>query len=97
MQVKKMIKKPIMMLGLICLSSCGGMTNQEVCEVKFAPFNNCTCFWYSFKNKGPITDPEIFPLQKCDKITGIKSNKLATELIPELKKRVRACEDLGSQ
>lgn len=93
LQVKTTIKMLTILLGMICLNSCSGIKNQEICEINFQ-FNRCRCFWYSFENQERITDSINYPLVKCDKMTGIKSNALAKELIPELKERVRYCKDL---
>lgn len=93
MQVTEMIKMLMILLGMICLSSCSGVRNQEICEINFQ-FNRCRCLWYSFEKQKPITDPINYPIEKCDKMTGIKSNKLSSELIPDIKNRVRYCEDL---
>lgn len=93
-------KLNMMLLLMIFLISCAKIPNQYVCDISFVidiekdRYPRCRCRWISSKTFKSITDPESFPVEKCEGITGVSAEKLASELIPHVKDAIRECEDL---
>ena len=91
-----LIKMLMMMLGMICFTSCDPdyIDNQEVCEVSFK-FNRCRCLWYNLNEMRATSEAVNYPIDYCNGFTGIRSTHLASEVIPKVKDNIRYCNDLS--
>ena len=94
-------KLNMMMLLILLLSSCASIPNQRWCDISFIddPVRNmvprCRCRWVSNRTLKALTDPVSYPLEECEGIIGINIGKLNSEVIPNVKDKIRECEDLA--
>ena len=100
MEISMRIKKLLILFGTSLLISCATteLPNQEVCDVIMIKDTEiCRCRWISSKTLEAITDPIDNPLKFCHGITGPRTKKLASEIIPHVRDAVNYCKDLEDQ
>lgn len=91
------MKSIMMLLTILSISSCASIKRPVIkpsmlCDISIK-HKRCRCRLYDLNNMEAIEEPEDFPVEQCEGITGFYIEELAQDILPKLRWNKRLCDD----